>query len=259
MELVFLGTGTSQGVPMIAHDPPGLDLSDPRNWRTRTSAHVVLGEHRLQIDAAPELRLQCLQNDIRDVDALLVTHAHADHLMGMDDLRRFVDLHGGRALPVYGNTLALTRIAQIFPYAIRPEPEFKGYPAFDLQPMPECLELPGGTVAATPLPHGRMETLGLVFTEAVSGKRLAYYTDCHDVPEAAIELARGAEVCVLDALRPTQHSTHMSVEEATAVASRIGAAQTFFTHMTFMIDHARAEAALPPGIRFAYDGLRVSL
>lgn len=259
MELIFLGTGTSQGVPMIAHEGADLDLSDSRNWRTRASVHVVVGEHRVQVDAAPEFRLQCLWNRIPAVDTFILTHAHADHILGMDDLRRFIDLRDGEALPVYSTEDGLRRVREIYPYAIRDRPEFRGYPAFRPVPMPEILELPQGRVLATPLPHGRVQVLGLVFEEAATGKKLAYFTDCKQVPDAAAALAEGADVVVLDALRPVPHPTHMSIDEALEAAERLRAPRTYFTHMTFMVDHARDGARLPTGVRFAYDGLRVEI
>ena len=260
MEITFLGTGTSQGVPMIAHDPgDSCDLADKRNWRTRTSAHLKMDGQSIQIDAAPEFRLQCIANKIESIDLFLLTHGHADHIMGMDDLRRFIDLRGGTALPVYGTDEGLQRVATIFPYAIRPKPEFKGYPAFALEPMPAVLELPSGTVAWTPLPHGRMEVMGLVFTERSSGRKLAYYTDCKRLTPKARELAAGADLLVLDALRPMPHPTHMTLHEAIETAEELGAGQTFFTHMTYMIDHERDSKKLPSGMAFAYDGLRVTI
>lgn len=246
---------------MIAHDKVGesCDLDDPRNWRTRTSAHVKMGDQALQIDAAPEFRLQCIQNRIDWIDMFFLTHGHADHIMGMDDLRRFIDLRGGQALPVYSNAEGLDRVASIYPYAIRPKPEFKGYPAFDIRPMPDELKLPAGTIRYTSLPHGRFEVMGLVFTEAATGKRLAYYTDCKRLPPEAVELARGADLVVLDALRPMPHPTHMTVHEAVEAALQLGAKQTFFTHMTYMIDHQRDSLNLPPNMAFAYDGLKVTV
>ena len=260
MDITFLGTGTSQGVPMIAQvESECCDLDDSRNWRSRTSAHVRMAGLALQIDAAPEFRLQCIQNRIEWIDHFFLTHGHADHIMGMDDLRRFIDLRDGKALPVYSNAEGLERVAAIFPYAIRPKPEFKGYPAFELMPMPDELKLPGGTVRFTPLPHGRFEVMGLVFTESATGKRLAYYTDCKRLTPEAIALAENADVVVLDALRPMPHPTHMTVYEAIEAATRLAAKKTFFTHMTFMIDHERDGASLPEGMAFAYDGLRVEL
>ena len=258
MDITFLGTGTSQGVPMIAHpEGKGCDLSDHRNWRMRTSAHVRMGGLSLQIDAAPEFRLQCIRDGIRSIDYFFLTHGHADHIMGMDDLRRFIDLRGGTALPVYGTEEGLERVRTIFPYAIRPKPEFKGYPAFALREMPPRLELEGGTVEFTLLPHGRIDVMGLVFTEADTGKRLAYYTDCKRLTPEAIALARGADLVVLDALRPMSHPTHMTVHEAIEAAAILGGKQTWFTHMTYLIDHERDSRDLPEGVAFAWDGLRV--
>lgn len=257
MEIFFLGTGTSQGVPMIAHDSRGLDLTDPRNWRTRTSAHVVLGETHVQIDAAPELRLQCLANDIRQVDVFLLTHGHADHILGMDDLRRFCDLRGGEALPVYSSPEGIARVQEIFPYAITDKPLVRGYPAFQLHKFPDPLELPGGQVRAVTMPHGPINTLGLVFEETVTGQKLAYFTDCKEVSRTQRDLARGADLLVLDALRPNEHGSHLTIDEAIEVAQDIGATHTWFTHMTSHIDHATWDAKMPPGIRFAYDGLHL--
>lgn len=260
MQITFLGTGTSQGVPMIAQDSTGsCDLTDKRNWRGRTSAHLKMGGLSLQIDAAPEFRMQCIENRIDWIDLFFLTHAHADHIMGMDDLRRFIDLRGGVAMPVYSTPEALERLAAVFPYAIRPKPEFKGYPAFAPEPMPEVLTTSAGRIFSTRLPHGRVEVLGLVFEEAETGKRLAYYTDCKHLTPRARELATGADLVVLDALRPMPHPTHMTVHEAIETALELGARQTYFTHMTYMIDHERDSRRLPPGVHFAYDGLTVTI
>ena len=258
MELIFLGTGTSQGVPMIAQPEGGCDMEDSRNWRTRTSIHVEMGGDHIQVDAAQEFRMQCLQNGIETIDSFILTHPHADHILGMDDLRRFCDLKGGVALPVYSSEAGLQRIREIFPYAIMDKPMVKGYPAFQLETMPEVLELPGGRVESVYLPHGPMQVLGLVFTEKGSGKKLAYFTDCKEVTQEARDLATGADVVVLDGLRPKPHPSHMTVREATDAALELGPRLAYLTHMTFMVDHAATEAELPERVHLAYDGLRVS-
>ncbi|MGJ3241599.1 MAG: MBL fold metallo-hydrolase [Opitutales bacterium] len=259
MEIVFLGTGTSQGVPMIAQPAGGCDLSDPRNWRTRASVHVVLDGHHIQVDAGPEFRLQCIQNQVTAVDTFVLTHGHADHVVGMDDLRRFCDLLGGAALPVYGTGEGLGRVKQIFPYAILDRPQVKGYPAFRLAEMPKVLEVPGGRVHCTLLPHGAVDVLGLVFEETSTGRRFAYYTDCSEVGEEARALAEGADVLVLDGLRPQPHPTHMTIDQAVEAAQTIGASRTLLTHMTFTVDHEETSKRLPPGVNLAYDGLRLAL
>jgi phosphoribosyl 1,2-cyclic phosphate phosphodiesterase len=260
MELIFLGTGTSQGVPMIAQteDAP-IDMQDPRNWRTRSSVHVVMDGLHIQVDASQEMRLQCIREKIPSIDLFILTHGHADHILGMDDLRRYCDLKGGSAIPAYSTREGLERMRAIFPYACHEKPVAHGYPAFAQREMPARLELPQGTIESTLLPHGRVQTLGLLFTEKSSGRRLAYYTDCAEVPEAGVALAKGADLVVLDALRPRAHPTHMNTERALAAAASIGGNRTLFTHLTFEIDHATASAALPPGIEYAWDGLRVTL
>lgn len=259
MEVIFLGTGTSQGVPMIACDCAVCRSPDPRNQRTRASIHVVMDGLHVQVDAAPEFRLQCLREGVAKMDFFILTHGHADHITGMDDLRRFCDLLGGEALTVYSTDEGIARVLAMYPYAIAERPISRGYPAFKLVGMPERLELPQGTIESTLLPHGGLNTLGLVFTERSTGKKFVYYTDCKRVPVAGVALARGAETVVLDGLRATPHPTHMSIDEAIAVAREIGAPETWLTHLTHLNDHAELEASLPVGVRVAHDGLRLRL
>ena len=259
MEIIFLGTGTSQGVPMIACDCAVCTSADPRDHRTRASIHVVMDGLHVQVDAAPEFRLQCLRENIRWIDQFILTHGHADHIAGMDDLRRFCDQHGGTALPVWSTEAGMARVRAMFPYAIGERPAAKGYAAFRLQPMPARLELPQGVIESVPLPHGEVVTLGLVFSEKSTGAKFAYYTDCKTVPPAAIALARGAAAVVLDGLRDQPHPTHMSIAEAVAVAREIAAPRTLLTHLTHLNGHSVPAAALPPGVEPAHDGLRLQL
>ncbi len=259
MEVIFLGTGTSQGVPMIACDCSVCTSTDPRNRRTRASIHVVMDGLHVQVDASPEFRLQCLRENIRQMDMFILTHGHADHIAGMDDLRRYCDLLGGTAMSVYSTDEGIGRVLAMFPYAIAERPISKGYAAFKLIPLFDSIELPQGTIQSTLLPHGGLNTLGLSFTERSSGKKFVYYTDCKRVPAAAVQLARGADAVVLDGLRVQPHPTHMSIDEAVAVAKEIGAKQTWLTHLTHLNDHESLQAVLPAGIAPAFDGLRLSL
>jgi phosphoribosyl 1,2-cyclic phosphate phosphodiesterase len=259
MEVIFLGTGTSQGVPMIACDCAVCTSPDPRNRRTRASIHVVMDGLHVQVDAAPEFRLQCIRENIRQIDFFVLTHGHADHISGMDDLRRFCDLLGGTALDVYSTDEGMGRVLAMYPYAMAERPIAKGYAAFKLSGMPEVLEFPQGTIQSTLLPHGGVNTLGLVFTEHSSGCKFVYYTDCKRVPRAAIDLARGADAVTLDGLRPQPHPSHLSIPEAVAASQEIGAAKTWITHLTHMTDHAELAATLPPGVAPAHDGLRLVL
>lgn len=255
-----MGTGTSQGVPMIACNCAVCTSPDGRNRRTRASIHVVMDGLHVQVDASPEFRLQCLREKIEQLDVFILTHGHNDHITGMDDLRRFCDLRGGNALKVYSTEEGMSRVLAMFPYAIVERPLVKGYAAFKLIEMPPVLEFPQGTIHATLLPHGGINTLGLVFTEKSSGKKFAYYSDCKRIPREAVALAQGADVVCLDGLRPDPHPTHMNIEEACAAAMEIGAPVTYLTHLTHGIEHATWEEKLArthPGVRLAHDGLRL--
>jgi phosphoribosyl 1,2-cyclic phosphate phosphodiesterase len=150
-------------------------------------------------------------------------------------------------------------VLSIFPYAIAERPVSKGYAAFKLVEMPAALEFPQGTIRSTLLPHGGLNTLGLVFEERSSGRKFVYYNDCKRVTREAVELARGADVVVLDGLRPEPHPTHMNIAEACAAAAEIGAPRTYLTHLTHAIDFKEWSAKLPPAVHLAYDGLRLSL
>lgn len=254
-----MGSGTSQGVPMIACECAVCRSTDPRNHRTRASVHVEMDGLHVQVDAAPEFRLQCLRNDIRRMEFFILTHGHADHVVGMDDLRRFCDLIGGQALTVYTTTEGMARVLAIFPYAIAERPVAKGYAAFRLEEMPPVLELPQGTIRSTLLPHGGINTLGLVFEEKSSGRKFAYYNDCKRIPREAVALAAGADLVVLDGLRVEPHPSHMNIAEACAAAAEIRGRRTLLTHLTHGIDFEHWSAQLPAGVGLAHDGLRVTL
>ena len=259
LELTVLGSGTSVGVPTIGCRCAVCLSDDPHDKRTRPSILLRYNGHAVVIDTGPDFRFQALRAGMDRLDAILFTHDHADHVNGMDDLRRFCDLLGGVALTVYTTDEGRRRVTAMYPYAMAERPVAKGYAAFKLVDLPPVLELPQGTIHSTPLPHGGVNTLGLVFTERRSGKKFVYYTDCKSVPREAITLAQGADAVVLDGLRVQPHPSHMSIGEAAAVAREIGAPQTWLTHLTHSTDHGPAEVGLPAGVRFAYDGLRLSL
>lgn len=259
MKLFFLGTGTSQGVPVIGCSCDTCASTDPRNTRFRTHVHIAMGELNIQVDAAPEFRIQALKHSIPKVDLVVLTHGHSDHILGMDDMRRYCDMRKGQALPVYTNEEGEERLRCIFGYAIGERSNVPGYPAFLPERMPERLKLEGGTISSVKQSHGNFSTLGLVFEEAETGKKIAYYTDCDSVGDEAVNLAKGADVAVLDGLRNKAHRSHMSIEQAIAAAARIGAKRTFLIHMTHEIEHAATEASLPNGVFLAYDNLVVEL
>jgi phosphoribosyl 1,2-cyclic phosphate phosphodiesterase len=251
VRLVLLGTGTSYGVPQIGCTCPTCTSSDPRDRRTRTAALVETAGRRLLIDTPPELRLQLVAAGVDRVDAVLFTHAHADHVHGIDDLRAISVRHA--ELPAYGPADTLAELARRFNYifddAVRPQ---QGTAKPRLRPQPlapdEPAEVAGVPVLPLALPHGALTVFGYRIGP------VAYLTDVKAVPEAARARLQGLEVLVLNALLPRPHPLHLSIPEAVATAQAIGARRTLLTHLTHERRHADLAASLPAGIEPGFDG-----
>jgi phosphoribosyl 1,2-cyclic phosphate phosphodiesterase len=252
--VTFLGTGTSHGVPMIGCRCAVCRSDDPRDRRSRPSIHVAVdGGPAILVDAATDLRTQALAWDITRVDAVLVTHAHADHVMGLDDLRRFNVLRQGR-LPIYADARTGRELRRIFSYAFEAPPTVGGgVPELDLLLIDGPFTVDGVAITPVPIQHGPQPILGFRLG------RFAYLTDCNAIPEASLALLHGLDVLVLDALRHRPHPTHFSLAEAVAMATRIGAPQTYFTHICHDLPHAETNASLPAGMALAHDGQVLTL
>jgi len=253
IELLFLGTGTSAGVPMIGCHCPICSSTDPHDKRTRTSVVISHQGTRVLVDTTPELRLQCLANQIDRIDAVVFTHGHADHMMGLDDLRRFNSIIGG-SLDVWADARTQGMLQRCFGYAFLGPPPAE-QKVFRPNLRPRSIEGPFqiGPMRFVPIPllHGQGTVLGFRVGP------LAYCTDVSDIPETSFALLEDLDVLVLGALSPNRHPAHFSLTEAVAAARRVGAKQTLFTHIGHMLRHETTNRDLPDGIRLAYDGERV--
>jgi phosphoribosyl 1,2-cyclic phosphate phosphodiesterase len=251
MEAIVLGCGTSHGVPMIACSCRVCRSDDPKNRRTRCALYVTDGKSALLVDAPPELRLQLTRERIMWVDAVLLTHSHADHVMGLDDVRRFNELTG-TPMPVYGRADTLADVRRIFAYAFSPPPQKGGgVPSFDLRVVEEELVVGEMRFRVFPVWHGRLEVLGI----RIGG--FAYVTDVSEIPAESWMLLQGVDTLVLDATRRAPHPTHFHFDRAVEVAQKIGARQTYLTHLTHDYDFERTNRELPDGVSLAWDGLRI--
>ncbi|MFN5320274.1 MAG: MBL fold metallo-hydrolase [Planctomycetota bacterium] len=255
-ELILLGTGTSVGVPAIGCGCPVCIGRDPKNQRTRASAILGLPAGNLLLDTAPDLRQQLLREGIGIVHAVVYTHEHSDHVMGFDDLRLF-QFYLGHPVPIYCRPDVRRRIETAFDYAFSGiEPTHAGAaPAVDIQEIGlDPFDVLGETLIPIPLKHGpRFDVLGFRIG------RVAYCTDVSEIPESSWPLLENLDVLVIDALRPLPHPTHLSIDQAVAIAQRLRPKQTYFTHCSCHIDYAAVNASLPEGIEVGYDGLRIPL
>ncbi|MHB8635632.1 MAG: MBL fold metallo-hydrolase [Fimbriimonadaceae bacterium] len=251
-EAIVLGSGTSNGVPMLGYRYPDGYLANPKNNRTRSSILFRGPTGNLLVDCAPEMRLQLTREGIFDLEAVVITHTHADHIMGMDDLRSLCMLTG-RAMPVYTLPAHAADIRRVFPYAFIDPPAGLVFPRFDLHDMPPRLEAGGLTFSSFIVDHGSANVIGLRVND------LAYITDVSHVPEAAERQLAGLEVLIVDGLRYRPHPNHFNLEGALAFRARIQPRKTYLTHLTHDFDHDVTEVELPADVRLAYDGLRVAL
>lgn len=252
LDITILGSGTSTGIPVVGCDCPVCHSTDPRNQRTRCSALLNFSGRNVLIDTSTDLRQQALREGVGNIDAVLYTHCHADHVHGIDDLRGF-NLRSRKAIPIYGEKETLRRISLLFDYIFDNETPHGYAPLLDPRVVNGPFELFGQMVEPIPLLHGDLEVFGYRCGPA------AYLTDCSAIPDSSIPLLQGLQLLVIDGLRFKPHPTHFNISQAIDIAKMIGAKRTLLTHLNHDVDHAQHAKELPTGIEFAYDGQRIRL
>jgi phosphoribosyl 1,2-cyclic phosphate phosphodiesterase len=248
--ILFLGTGTSHGVPMIGCTCAVCRSTDPRDTRLRPSIYVdVPGRAKILVDTGPDLRQQALTHRLTRVDAVLFTHGHADHVLGLDEVRRFNAMQGG-PIPCYATGATWKTLRQTFHYIFDGDVQpGGGIPQLEVHEITGPLTLQGVRVVPVPLWHGQMPVFGFRFGD------FAYLTDCSRLADDAWDLVDGVETLVIDALRDRPHVTHFSLDQALEVIARVKPRRAYTTHMTHDLAHAATNARLPAGVELAYDGL----
>ena len=257
--LTFLGTGTSMGVPTVGCDCAVCTSADPRDRRLRPSVMVRWRdaggrERTVVIDTGPDFREQALRVGLTRLDAVLYTHAHFDHIMGMDDLRPLsfaVQRESGEALPLYATAETATVLERVYEYTFSPDATYPTRARVRLERLEDDTTVHGVGFLRVPVRHGALEIAGFRFGSA------AYFTDVSEIPESSFEILQGLDVLVLSALRRKPHPSHATLEQAAKWAQRIGARQTWLTHIAHDLGHEETNRALPENIQLAHDGLSV--
>lgn len=252
MEIIFLGTGTSNGVPIPKCNCPTCTSDSPKNKRFRSSIYLDTNNTGILIDTPPELRLQILRYNIFNINHIFLTHAHADHIMGFDDVRMLNHLQQ-ETIPVYANKETTEAVRRIFPYIFQKINEGGKVPDIKLRILEDSITINDLKIISLPVKHGSQNVLGFRI-----GK-FAYITDCSFIPESTFALLEDIELLILGALRHKKHSTHMTISEARKAANKIGASRVYLTHLAHDIEYHWENQMLPDHINLAYDGLKLRL
>lgn len=252
--VTVLGSGTSHGVPMIGCTCAVCTSSDPRDRRTRPSIYIEVDEGpKILVDTSTDLRQQALVNGVQRLDAILFTHSHADHVMGLDDSRRFSQMQKG-AIPCYADAQTIESLRKTFYYVFDPKTEKGGgLPQIELHTIDGPFAIGGVTIQPIPLMHGARPILGFRIGD------FAYLTDTNHIPDQAWPLLAGVRTVILDALRHRPHPTHFTVAEALAAVERMRPSQAYLTHICHDLPHVATNQALPAGVELAYDGLQLTI
>ena len=248
--LTILGSGTSMGVPTLGCDCRVCTSQDPRDRRTRPSVSITWDDHCILIDTGPDFREQALRENIRDIDAILYTHSHADHILGLDDLRP-LSFRNRHKIPLFADELTASTIEKIFDYTFDPDAKYPNRARVEMKRIHGAIEISGVLFQPIPLLHGEMQVNGFRFGN------VAYLTDMNHIPDTSMQMLKDLDVVIIDALRHTPHPSHATLSESKEWATRLAPRMTYFTHMSHEILHAETEGALADNMRLAYDGLRI--
>jgi phosphoribosyl 1,2-cyclic phosphate phosphodiesterase len=254
--LTVLGSGTSMGVPTIGCDCAVCRSRDPHDRRTRPSVMISYRDahdhaRQVMIDSTPDFREQALRENITHLDAVVYTHTHADHILGIDDLRPLTYRHKPGKMPLYATPRDCEFLRNMFRYIFEATYKFGGLPLVDLIPIEGPVELFGARFEPLTVIHGETPILGFRFGSA------AYLTDHSEVPAETLEKLRGLDILFLDALRYKPHPTHSTVEQSLKIVEAVKPKRAFFTHICHDLAHEATNAALPPEVRLAYDGMKL--
>jgi len=251
--LTVLGSGTSMGVPTVGCDCDVCRSRDPLDRRTRPSIMLEWDGHRVLIDTTPDFREQALREGISRIDAVLYTHGHADHILGLDDLRplTFPRITGGPKVPLYANASTQAVLRQVFKYIFDADYKFGGLAQVELLDVSGPIEVHGARFTPVTVIHGETPIIGYRMGSA------AYLTDFSEIPEASMQQLEGLDILFLDALRHQPHPTHSTIERSLGIVARLRPKRAFFTHISHDLAHDKTNAALPPHVRLAHDGLRL--
>jgi phosphoribosyl 1,2-cyclic phosphate phosphodiesterase len=250
--LTVLGSGTSMGVPTIGCDCAVCHSSDPHDRRTRPSVLIEYNGNVVLIDSTPDFREQAIREQIKKLDAVLYTHTHADHILGIDDLRPLSFLHKPNKLPLYASQEATEFIRSMFRYIFDADYKFGGLPQVELRAINGPIQLFGASFEPVPVIHGETEIYGFRFGSA------AYLTDHSDIPESSFAKLQELDILFLDALRHKPHPTHSTVANSLQIVERLKPKRAFFTHICHDLPHTATNASLPPNVRLSYDGMKLN-
>jgi phosphoribosyl 1,2-cyclic phosphate phosphodiesterase len=249
VRVTVLGSGTSHGIPSVGCLCHVCASPDPRDRRTRCAITVQWRGKSILVDTPPELRQQVIRSHVRRVDAILFTHSHADHIFGLDDVRRFNEMQGGD-MPIFARADTLEDIERAFRYVFIQTQLGGGKPKLELTPLEgDRLEWEGLGIELIPVFHGQLPVLAFRFGD------FAYVTDTNRIPDESLERLRGLDTLILDALRPEPHPTHFTIAQALETVAELRPRRAYFTHLTHNLPHAETERHLPEDVRLAYDGL----